>query len=215
MKRDKINTYLFLGLLGAVITLAGELLQGYAAPVSGQDAMLALLQTHGALPVWRLGLGSTVGAAGILLQYFGMYAICLSLKAPKEKTVRNFRLGICNYTVLGAMVHILMSLMLYVYKLDAGAVADFTLWFVVPITAVFLVGYAWFSVILFNAFRKKETVFPAWCCVLNPVLGKAVINAFAAALPVSALSNAVSYSNMGITAVIMFGALLILRKQQK
>ena len=62
---------------------------------------------------------------------------------------------------------------------------------------------------MFNKFRKKETIFPAWCCVLNPILGKGIFNVVSALIPVSILSNGVSYSNMGITAVIIFTILIL------
>ena len=217
MDKTKIRKYLALGLAGAVITTAGEMLQGIAptADITGSlfasetlELLAEMLETHASLPSWRIGLGSTIGAVGILLQFFGVYAIYLSFTDKNDRASALYKAGAYNYAFVGAIVHVLMSMMIYVHKLDMTWVADFTLWFAAPIVALFLVGYVWFSVIMFNKLRKRQTIFPAWCCVLNPIVGKMVFNAVAELLPPSALSNGIGYSNMGLTAALMFAVLL-------
>lgn len=210
MQEQKIKKHLFIGLIGAIITVIGEMSQGLAETVSSTNPMMELLDTYATLPVWRIGFGSTTGGIGILLQYFGVYAIFLSFKNIEDKASKFYKLGVYNYAFVGAIIHILMSLMIYVYKIDATLVMDFTIWFIAPFLIIFLVGYAVFSIIMFNKFRKKETIFPVWCCVLNPIIGKGIFNVISTLIPVSVISNGVSYSNMGITAVIMFAVLLIL-----
>ena len=205
----KIKKYLIIGLIGAIITVIGEMSQGLAETVVASDSMTGLFATYETLPVWRIGFGSTVGAFGILLQYFGVYAIYLSFKEKEDKASELYKKGIYNYAFIGAIIHILMSLMIYVYKVNNALLKDFTIWFVVPFLILFFAGYIGFSIIMFQKFRKQKTIFPAWCCILNPIIGKGVINVIAALIPVSLLSNGVSYSNMGITAVVTFTVLLM------
>ena len=214
MNRQKIRKYLLWGLIGAVITVVGEMSQGLAETVPSVDPMLELFETYAALPVWRIGFGSTVGAVGILLQYFGVYAIYLSFTDQNDKASKQYQAGMYNYAFIGAIIHILMSVMIYVYKVSKDLLPEFTVWFAAPFLVVFLLGYAWFSFLMFRKFLRKETIFPAWCCVLNPVIGKTIFNAVSAVIPIPVLANGVSYSNMGITAVVMFSVLLVMIGRQ-
>ena len=208
MDKKKIERNLLIGLIGAVITVIGEMSQGLVDAIPSANTILGLFEIYATLPAWRIGFGSTVGAIGIALQYFGVYGIFLSFRTCDERTSVLYKAGAYNYAFLGAIIHILMSVMIYVYKVDSTLLMDFTIWFVAPFLAVFLVGYVWFSIIIFNKFRRKQTIFPAWCCVLNPVLGKGVFNVVSALISNTVLSNGVSYSNMGITAILMFAVLL-------
>lgn len=210
-----IKKFLVVGLIGAIITVIGEMSQGLAETVTASDSISELFATYAVLPVWRIGFGSTVGAIGILLQYFGVYAIFLSFKDKEDKASKLYKLGVYNYAFIGAIIHILMSLMIYVYKMDNELIMDFTIWFVTPFLIIFFMGYIGFSIIMFNKFRKRETIFSAWCCLLNPILGKCIINVVSVLIPISILSNGVSYSNMGITAVVMFMILLLNVKATK
>jgi len=207
MDKSKIRNYLLLGLIGAVITVIGEMAQGLAETVTAADMMTEMFATHASVAGWRHGFGSTVGAIGIMLQFFGMYAIYLSFTDQETKTSKHFKFGAVIYSLVGASIHILFASAIYVCKINNAFLTEYMLWFVVPITLVFLVAYAWFSIIMFQKFRKGETSFPKWCCVLNPLVGKGVINLVSEILPTSVLSNGIGYSNMGISAVIIFAVL--------
>ena len=208
MEKRKIRKYLIIGLIGAIITVIGEMSQGFVATVDSSSLMMQEFETYASLPGWRHGIGSTFGAIGILLQSFGVYAIYLSFKNKEDKNSKRYKIGVFNYSVIGAMVHILLATSLYVLKLNNEAFMEYMIWFAVPIVVVFLIGYVWFSIIMFNKFRKNETIFPKWCCVLNPVIGKVFFNIISALIPISALANGIGYSNMGISAIIIFAVLL-------
>lgn len=215
MNIKTIRKYLIIGIIGAVITVIGEMSQGFANTVPATDIIGQTFATYAALPVWKIGFGSTIGAIGILLQYFGVYAVYLSFNNKDDKSSKLYKVGIYNYVFIGAIIHILMSLMILVYKLNSELLIDFTIWFVMPFLAVFLIGYISMSIIMFNKLRKRETIFPAWCCVLNPIIGKLLFNAVSEIIPNSALANGIGYSNMGITAILMFGILLLTTKNSK
>ena len=85
---------------------------------------------------------------------------------------------------------------------------EYMIWFAMPFVIVFLIGYIWFSIIMFNKFCRNETIFPKWCCLLNPVIGKIFFNIVSALIPISALANGIIYSNMGIAAIVIFAILL-------
>lgn len=208
MEIKKIKKYLIIGLIGAIITVIGEMSQGLAETIKSTDMIAEMFSSYASLPGWRLGFGSTVGTIGILFQYFGLYAIYLSFKNKEDKSAKNYKLGIYNFIFVGAIVHVLLSIAMYVYKIDSTLLMEYMIWFVVPILVIFLIGYIWFSIIMFNKFLKSETLFPKWCCILNPIIGKVVFNIIALLTPISSLSNGINNSNMGITSIVMFIILL-------
>lgn len=213
MDRKRIKKHLALGILGAVVTVVGELLQGAVAAPEAGDEMARLFSTIAVLPVWRIGLGSSLGGLGILMQWFGFQGICLSFADQDTRLAKAFRVGNVGFTVIGAMVHILMSVWMHVIKFSAETEA-FTLWFLVPIVAIFFAVYGLFAVSMFVQFWKKNTIFPRWCAFLNPILGKAVINGLTAVLPNTALCNGIGFADMGLTSLVTFTVLYILCRER-
>ena len=216
MDTQKIRKYLGIGLAGAIITLAGELIEGLAESVEVDTNLAAMVAPFSTLPAWRLGLGSTLGAVGILLQFFGVMAIYLGFRNKDDGQARRYKAGVYNYVFVGAVIHVLLTCAMYVYKLDHGAVGEFMTWFCAPLLALFFVGYIWFSVIMFARIAKGATVFPRWCCVLNPLIGKLIFSVPEEFIPrtspvLDIVCNGVSNANMGITAVIMFLVLLLVK----
>jgi hypothetical protein len=207
MKR--IRYFLFLGLIGSVITVIGELTQGLAPTLPAPDMLTELFLTYAALPIWRIGVGSTVGAMGILLQFFGVYGLYLAMNNPKSLGARFYHLGCYNYAFVGALIHILLSISFLIYKLDSIFLMDYLIWFTAPILVLFFAGYIPFSVILFWKIFKGETIFPKWCCLLNPLVGKGLFNLVRSLIANDILANGFGNANMGLTAVVMFALFLI------
>ncbi len=183
--------------------------QGFSASVNTTDEMTKLFSSFDNLPVWRIGLGSTVGAIGILLQFFGVYAIYLSFKNKDTKVSKLYYYGMYVFSIIGAIVHILMSFMIYAYKISMDAMMEVTIWFIAPIVVIFFVGYIPFAITMSIQFFKKQTSFPKWIWLLNPLFGKVFFNVITAMLPSSALTNGISFSNMGLSSTILFIVLLL------
>ncbi len=199
----RIKKFMAVGLLGAVITLAAELLQGFAESSSSADMLDEIFSTVVNLSSWRIGLGSTLG----------VYAIYLSFEDKNSISAKLYRVGAYNFSIVGAIVHVLMSVMLYVYKISYGSealntVLDYTVWFALPIVIIFFALYILFSVVTFLQFWNKRTPFPKYFAFLNPLIGKAVINAISELLPNGVLSNGLGYANMGLTSIVLFSFLL-------
>ncbi len=212
----KIKRFMLIGLAGALITVCGEMLQGAVPSGGGTDKMSALFSSFENLAVWRIGLGSTVGALGILLQFFGVYGIYLSLTDKTSKSAKVYYLGMYVFGILGSVVHVLMSMMIYAYKISTEHMMEVTLWFVAPIVVLFFIGYIPFAIAMAMLFFKKQSFLPRWLFWLNPLFGKIFFNAVTAVLPSSALVNGISFSNMGLSSVILFAAVLLcMRKMEK
>ncbi len=213
-ENNKIKKYMTIGLIGALITVVGEMLQGAVPSVEVADKMSNLFSSFDNLPVWRIGLGSTIGALGILFQFFGVYGIYLTFTNKESKTAKVYNVGMYVFSILGSIVHVLMSMMIDAYKISMEHMIEVTIWFVVPIVVIFFVGYIPFAVAMAMQFWKKQTTLPKWIFWLNPLFGKVFFNAITAILPSSALVNGISFSNMGLSSVILFTAVLIsIRKE--
>ncbi len=209
----KIKKYMLLGWIGAAVTVFAEMLQGAVPSGDTADKMTALFSSFDNLAVWRIGVGSTVGAIGILMQFFGVYAIYLSFEDKTTKGAKVYHAGMYVFSLLGAIVHILMSFMIYGYKLGMGTMIEVTVWFVLPLVILFFAGYIPFAFAMAIQFFKRRTPFPRWMFLLNPLIGKAFFNAITAILPSSAIVNGISFSNMGLSSVILFAlCLCMIRK---
>lgn len=206
--KDRVKQYILIGLAGALITVVGEMLQGAVPSANTADRMNSLFASFDNLSLWRIGVGSTVGALGILLQFFGVYAIYMTFRNKKSKTAGVYYVGMLVFSVLGAIVHVLMSFMIYAYKISMEAMMEVTIWFVLPPVILFLAGYIPFSIAMFIQFRKEQTSFPRWMCWLNPLFGKMFINAVANLLPSGTVVNGIAFSNMGLSSVLLFSVML-------
>ncbi len=213
LDHNKIMRCTTIGLIGALITVCAEMLQG-AVP-SGELAgkMGRLFSSFDALPVWRIGLGSTLGALGILLQFFGVYGIYLSFTNKESRIAKTYHVGMYVFSILGSIVHILMSMMIYAYKISMEHMTEVTLWFAAPMVILFFIGYIPFSLAMAMQFWKRQTVLPKWLFWLNPLFGKVFFNALTSVLPGSALVNGISFSNMGLSSLILFAAVLLSMKK--
>lgn len=209
----KIKKYLLIGLIGAIITVVGEMLGGLVPSPDTTDQMTRFFSSVELLPVWRIGLCSTIGGLGILMQFFGFHALYLTFDNKESRIVKLFYAGNCGFTIIGAMIHILMSMFMYVYKVNAGVenfeniIIEFSIWFLAPMTVIFYLAYAIFAFAMFSQIIKGHTLFPKWFWVFNPIIGKVVINTITAVLPSSAIMNGIGFSDMGLTSLVTFAAL--------
>ncbi len=214
-KEQKIENFILIGLIGAVVTVCGEMCQGFAPSADTADKMAKLFSSFENLPVWRIGFGSTVGALGILMQFFGVYGIYLSFKDKTAKAAKTYYWGMYVFSIIGAIVHVLMSVMVYAYKISVDIMLEFTLWFVIPILVIFFTGYIPFAAAMALQFYKKQTPFYKWLWVLNPIFGKVFFGAITEILPSSALVNGIAYSNMGLSSLILFAVILFQIKKER
>ncbi len=215
VKFDKIQKNIYLGLLGALVTVVGEMLQGAVVSINTTNKITALFSSFDNLPVWRIGLGSTIGALGILLQFFGVYAIYLTFKNQNYKYAKIYHIGMYVFSIIGAIVHVLMSMMVYAYKISMANMVEVTIWFVLPILVIFFICYIPFSISMAVQFYTKQSIFPKWFFILNPLFWKIAFAIVTGILPNSALTNGISYSNMGLSSVILFSSMLIYLKKHK
>ena len=84
----------------------------------------------------------------------------------------------------------------------------YLLYFLLLVTAVFMVFFIGANVVQFIAFIKGQTPFPNCYCVFNMLIGQAVFNAVRL-FGNTALINGIGISNKSLGAIIMYTALLL------
>ena len=89
-------------------------------------------------------------------------------------------------------------------------VIDFTLWLVLPFSAVFMTLYSVMTIAIAVPVIKCKTIFPKWAVVFNPLATKVLIPIIAVFLPNTKIVNALNMADMGIGSLITFVGLLIL-----
>ena len=108
--------------------------------------------------------------------------------------------------------------LMYICKLECSNtmtelprnVIDFTLWLVLPFSAVFMTLYSVMTIAIAIPVIKGKTIFPKWAVVFNPLATKVLIPIIAVILPNTKIVNALNMADMGIGSLITFVGLLIL-----
>ena len=218
----KIRKYLLIGLMGAFITVIGELSGGLSATIDMSNRISQVMSSFDNLPVWRIGFCSTVGAIGIYFQYFGYKALQLSLKNQDGKLAKCLKYGNYGFIIYGALDHVVLCMLIYVYHMTVGLpnqwaiIWEFSQWFVLPIVIIFFIGYFTYGIALFIAMIRGETMFSKWYCLANPLIGKMVINAIYGLNPGTVFMNGINFASVGLSSLVIFALFLfVINKKLK
>ncbi|MBR4070534.1 MAG: hypothetical protein IKK16_04985, partial [Bacteroidaceae bacterium] len=213
---------------GVLLSMTGDLLLGAHVHPDAPDAYTRLMRGCSQVPHHFIALGLFVGAIGIPMQYFG-YENVLSIVRSRGCCATLCRLihwGNVAIAFWGASVHILCSLLMLMMKLypispemlvgtDMSdmlvllppALVDFTLYYLMPITAVMLLLYYVMAVSLFIAIVSGKTQLPRWACLFNPMFVEVLINFMPNVN--NAFVNGMLMSNMALGGLITFTGILL------
>ena len=217
-----------MGFVGVLLSMTGDLLLGAHVHPDAPDAYTRLMLCCSQVPHHFIALGLFVGAIGIPMQYFG-YENVLSIVRSRGCCATLCRLihwGNVAIAFWGASVHILCSLLMLMMKLYPispemlvgtdisdilaslpSALVDFTLYYLMPITAVMLLLYYVMAVSLFIAIVSGKTPLPRWACLFNPMLVEVLINFMPNVN--NAFVNGMLMSNMALGGLITFTGILL------
>lgn len=226
MNRTKL--YWILGFVGVLLSMMGDLLLGAHVHPDAPDAYTRLMLGCSQVPHLFIALGLFVGAIGIPMQYFG-YESVLNIVRSTGRCATLCRLihwGNVAIAFWGASVHILCSLLMLMMKLFPiapemlvggsmtdmlgslpPALVDFTLYYLMPITAVMLLFYYVMAVALFLAIVSGKTPLPRWACLFNPMLVEVLMNFMPNVN--NAFVNGLLMSNMALGGLITFTGVLL------
>jgi len=214
MSRETAERNLKIGLFGAALTLVGDLLIGAAKFPDGANMIEGYFAIALAMPAWRPILGGLIGFAGICLEFPGLMTIYPLIREKMPRGSQFYKFSMYIYLAVGGgAVHLPCGVFMWLHKAAGQAVGydialKYLLYFLLPVTGVFMVFFIGANVVQFIAFIRGRTPFPKWYCVFNLLIGQVVFNAVRQ-LGNTALINGIGTSNKSLGAIVMFTALLL------
>lgn len=222
----QLKKWFSIGIIFAIMTVfGGEIPIGWTVYPEADNELIAMIMGCGNLTTLQLASGVFFGGIGIPLQYYGYKAIGkIAEIGGSQKCSRLIYLGAKVIAFWGGIVHIICVALMFICRMEKAhtmeqlpqSVIDFTLWLVLPISAVFMANYLPMTIAMMIPIVKGKTIFPQWAVILNPLFFKGLLNVIAFIAPNTEVMNGVRMSNMGIGSLVTFvGLLLLLRKHYK
>ena len=218
MNIKKTEGYLKLGIFGAVLTLIGDMLIGCIRFPDGADLLDGYLGAALAMPIWRPILGGLIGCLGISLEVPALLTIYPLIKEKMPKAGAFYKTAIYVYLALGGgAVHLPCGAFMWLYHAAADCAGvetarelavDYFMYFLLPVTVVFMVFFFGANIVQFIAFVRIKTPFPKWYCIFNLLVFMGLFNSVRL-IENYAITNGIGTSNKSLGAIIMFSALLI------
>lgn len=222
----RIRKLFLVGIIVSLVTIVGgEIPIGWVVNPEADNEILSILLGYASLSLPQLACGVFFGGIGIPLQYYGYKAIAEIISVTDcKKCARLTEIGAKAIAFGGATVHVICIALMYICKMECSTtitklpqnVIDFTIWLVLPFSAVFMTLYTIMTIAMAIPIIKGKTIFPKWAVVFNPLVAKVLIPIIAMVLPNTKIVNALNMADMGIGSFITFAGLLILfEKHQK
>lgn len=222
----QLKRMFIIGIVSAAMTmLGGEMPIGWTVYPEADNELMAMIMGCGNLTTLQLACGVLFGGIGIPLQYYGYKAIaCVMEMGGNRKCRKLVHLGAKAIAFWGGAVHIICVALMFLCRIEEThtlqqlpkSVMDFTLWLVLPISAVFMIIYIPMTIAMMLPVVRGTTIFPRWAVVFNPIFFKILLNVISIIAPNTALMNGIRMSNMGFGSLVTFiGLLILLVKYEK
>ena len=177
---EKIALSLKIGILGAVIILAGDLLMGWGVKDLSQSGLAAQLSPYLTISEGRMFWAAVFGFTGVPLAVAGHFGIHQLLRPYSRKYARLYAVGNITFLIFGgAGVHVSSVEAAFFYQSMSAAGAEtaaastmkFALYFLVPLYAVLLTG--WFLMVYahLRAVAGGLSPYPRWCWIFSMPVG--------------------------------------------
>ena len=170
LDRSRIRKLLATGLLGCVLTGAGDFLLGYATPVDvGGGAFDAMLSTAPNLSDGALFAGGLLGMFGLFIEGLSFFGVWRLMADAAPRLAHTYRSGIFFYLWLAPVgCHMNVGLLNYAYKqlwlvspeVAHAAVTPMYCAFCIPLYALLVVGWVPMLVAQWKAFAQGKPRIP-------------------------------------------------------
>lgn len=180
MNPDRMALLLKIGILGAIVILAGDLLMGWGVRDETAAGMEGQLSQYLTVSPGRMFWASVFGFIGVPIAVVGHYGIYQSLKPWSQKYGRMYALGILGFLAFGgAGVHVSSVEAAFFYQhMQAAAPAEavdstlrFALFFLLPLYGVLLTGWAVMVYAHLRAVLTGLSPYPRWCWIFSMPVG--------------------------------------------
>ena len=169
--RKKIALFLKIGILGACVILAGDLLMGWGVRDTGLTGMESQLSPYLTVSDGRMILASVCGFAGVPLAVVGHFGIYMLLKPYSRKYARLYAIGNLGFLAFGgAGVHVssVEAAFFYRYMTAAdpaaalGLTVKFVSYFLLPLYLMMFACWFLMTYAHIRAAAGGHSPFPRW-----------------------------------------------------
>ena len=178
--RDRLALLLKIGIIGAVMILAGDLLIGWGVKDESKTGLEGQVSQYLTVSDGRLFWAAVFGFTGVPIAVAGHYAIYKLMKPCSRKDARLYAVGILGFLAFGgAGVHVSSVEAAFFYKYLTAAGADtalettvkFMACFLLPLYAILLTGWGIMVYAHIRAVSTGRSPFPRWGWVFSMPVG--------------------------------------------
>ena len=179
-KTNKISLLLKIGILGALVILAGDMLIGWGVRDASLPGLEGQFSQYLTVSDARLFWAAVCGFAGVPIAVVGHCGIYQLLKPYSKKYARMYAVGILGFLAFGgAGVHVSCVEAAYFYKyLSAadpagvlGPTLRFMAGFLVPLYAILLTGWGIMVYAHIRAIARGLSPLPRWGWIFSMPVG--------------------------------------------
>ena len=180
VSRDKIALYLKIGILGAIIILAGDMLIGWGLKDMTKTGIESQISQYLTVPDKRMILAAVMGFTGVPVAVVGHYGIYRILKPYSVKYARLYGIGILGFLAFGgAGVHVSSIEAAFFYKYMTAAGSDvavesamkFVVYFLAPLYIILLTGWVVMVYAQIRAVLGNLSPYPRWFWIFSMPAG--------------------------------------------
>jgi hypothetical protein len=219
---ERIAHLFKIGIAAAILAIVGDLVLGWGVAddsLTGIDMYFSRYLTVSDDRIIRSAILGLIGIPVECLCYFGVYRLIAS---RSEKLAHVYRSAILGMLAFGSFVHVVCCATIYhlnaIHKIDPSASAEgtikFALYFLIPVTLIFLVFFLIATVVQIVAFSKGLTPYPKWCWIFSIASGIIVI-IITRFFQGSPAANAIGTAWISIGNIWTYTGLLITMKKAK
>lgn len=204
----RLRKMFLFGIVVSLVTIfGGEIPIGWVVNPETDNEIFSMVLGYASLSLPQLACGVFFGGTGIPLQYYGYKAIAdIISKSECKRCAKLTEIGAKAIAFGGATVHVICVALMYICKMECSNtitelpknIIDFTLWLVLPFSAVFMTIYIVMTIAMAIPIIKGKTIFPKWAVVFNPLASKVLIPIIAMILP----NTKMNMADMGIGSLI-------------
>lgn len=220
LDKKRIAHLFRLGIIAALMVLAGDILLGWGVTDSNVSGMDQYFSRYLTVSDGRIIWSAILGLIGIPIEclcYFGVYRLIAS---KSEKYAHIYRAGLLGMLTFGAFTHVVCCATVYylnsVNELNSAVASEntirFAAFFLLPAMILFLPFYLTAAITQFIAFAKGLTPYPKWCCIFTFLAGLIVV-VITRFMGNAAIAYALSTAWISLGAIWTFGGLLVTMKK--
>lgn len=177
---NRIRHLLKIGILAALMVLAGDMLLGWGVSDPAVTELPAMFTRYLSVSDGRIFASALLGLIGIPIESLCWFAIYRMIRPFSSKDAHAYRTGIIGCLAFGGCgVHVPCCMAVYLvkhfYADNPATVSQEALrwigWFLMPATIIFVVFFLLTAIVQIKAFRAGHTPLPRWCWIFSILFG--------------------------------------------